>query len=79
MLAGALKIMKQRMDPETYGGAPLLGVNGVCIITHGASSSRAIYNAIRVASESVHHHLNQLIEAEVRRTQELCGFKDNGN
>jgi len=58
------RTVKQRMDPELYGGAPLLGVNGVCIITHGASTSRAIYHAIRVAAESVGHHINdQIIEA----------------
>ena len=67
LLRGALKAMKQRMDPEFYGGAPLLGVKGTCIITHGASSSKAIFNAIRVASESVVHHLNHLIEEEMRK------------
>jgi len=61
LLSGALKSMKQRMDPELYGGAPLLGVNGTCIISHGASSALAIRHAIRVASESVHHHLNETI------------------
>jgi glycerol-3-phosphate acyltransferase PlsX len=66
LLRGALRSLKRRMDPEMYGGAPLLGVNGVCIITHGASSSRAIYHAIRVAAESVHHHLNQTIINELR-------------
>jgi glycerol-3-phosphate acyltransferase PlsX len=65
LLKGALKSMKDRLDPETYGGAPLLGVKGVCIIAHGSSSSRAIYHAIRVASESVHHHLNEHIVEEV--------------
>lgn len=67
VLMKALKAMKQRMDPEMYGGAPLLGVNGVCIITHGASSSRAIFHAIRVACESVHHQLNHLIIREIAR------------
>ena len=68
LLSGALRSMKRRLDPETYGGALLLGVKGVCIITHGASSARAIYNAIRVASESVHHHLNDLIIEAVSKT-----------
>lgn len=67
LLSAALKTMKRRMDPEMYGGAPLLGVNGVCIITHGSSSHRAIYHAIRVAGESVHHHLNETIVAEAER------------
>lgn len=65
LLRGAVKAMKKRMDPEMYGGAPLLGVKGVCIITHGASSRLAIFHAIRIACESVHHHLNQSIVKEV--------------
>lgn len=65
LLIGALKAMKRKMDPEMYGGAPLLGVNGVCIITHGASTSKAIFHAIRVASESVHNHVNELIIKEI--------------
>lgn len=64
-LRGALRSMKARLDPETYGGAPLLGVNGVCIITHGGSSKRAIYHAIRVAGESVHQQLNETIVSDI--------------
>lgn len=41
------------LDPETYGGAMLLGVDGVCIISHGSSSARAMVNAIGVAREMV--------------------------
>ncbi|NQT91712.1 MAG: phosphate acyltransferase PlsX [Lentisphaerae bacterium] len=66
-LQKALKSMRKRMDPEMYGGAPLLGVQGVCIITHGASSSRGVFHSMRVASESVDHHLNQAIMDEVVR------------
>lgn len=61
LLRGAFRSMKARMDPEVYGGAPLLGANGVCIISHGASTAKAIRNAIRVAHESVGHQLNHLI------------------
>ena len=53
LLKGAVRDLKKVMDPELYGGAPLLGVNGTVIITHGASSHKAIYHAIRVASECV--------------------------
>lgn len=70
LLRGALRAMKRRLDPEMYGGAPLLGVNGVCIISHGASSALAIRHAIRVASESVHHNLSQTI---VQRISEIEG------
>jgi glycerol-3-phosphate acyltransferase PlsX len=66
-LKGALTALKERLDPEMHGGAPLLGVNGVCIITHGGSSRRAIYHAIRVASESVHNHLNEEIAVEIEK------------
>jgi len=66
-LRGAIKSMKQTMDPELYGGAPLLGVNGVSIITHGASTYRAIYHAVRVARDSLHHHLNNLIVEDIRK------------
>jgi len=41
------------IDPDTTGGAALLGIDGVCVISHGASSARAIVNAIRVAAECV--------------------------
>jgi glycerol-3-phosphate acyltransferase PlsX len=67
LLKGALKSMKRRMDPEMFGGAPLLGVNGTCIITHGSSSRTAIYHAVRVACESVGHHVNTHIMEEARK------------
>ncbi len=56
-LRGALRVMKKRMDPELYGGAPLLGVNGTVIITHGASSHKAIFHAIRVSAEAVRNRV----------------------
>ena len=43
---------KKRVDYSEYGGAPLLGVKGVCIICHGRSNANAIKNAIRVAADS---------------------------
>lgn len=73
LLTGALRVMKRRMDPEMYGGAPLLGVNGVCIISHGASSARAIYHAIRVAVESVNHQINHLIINALRPADVTSG------
>ncbi|MBI2441502.1 MAG: phosphate acyltransferase PlsX [Lentisphaerae bacterium] len=61
LLTRALRDMKKRVDPDLAGGAPLLGVNGVCIISHGSSSARAIYHAIRVARDSVNARINELI------------------
>ncbi|MCA1691466.1 MAG: phosphate acyltransferase PlsX, partial [Actinobacteria bacterium] len=49
----ALMPLYRELDPETYGGAMLLGIDGVCIIGHGKSSTRAIVNAVRVAADMV--------------------------
>src|SRR5438105_5410038 len=53
---------KKRLDHTEYGGAPLLGLKGVCIITHGSSNANAIKNAIRVASEFAERSINDNIE-----------------
>jgi len=58
--------MKARFDYEKYGGAPLLGVKGVSIVTHGRAKARMIENAIRVASESAHAGVPDLIAAWTR-------------
>ncbi len=55
MLAPALKRLRKKFDYETYGGAPLLGLRGNCIVTHGRASRRAIKHAIRAAAEEVRH------------------------
>ena len=48
-----LRALKRRLDYAEYGGAPLLGVNGVCIIGHGSSKALGVYHTIRVARECV--------------------------
>jgi glycerol-3-phosphate acyltransferase PlsX len=56
---------KKRLDHTEYGGAPLLGVKGVCFITHGSSNANAIKNAIRVAAEFAERQINATIEKEL--------------
>jgi glycerol-3-phosphate acyltransferase PlsX len=56
---------KKRLDHTEYGGAPLLGVKGVCFITHGSSNANAIKNAIRVASDFAERKINAKIEKEL--------------
>lgn len=56
-----LRALKARLDPDTYGGAPLLGVSGVCIIGHGSSSATAIANAISVSARAARGGLTQAI------------------
>jgi glycerol-3-phosphate acyltransferase PlsX len=57
---------KKRLDYSEYGGAPLLGVRGVCIVGHGSSNEKAIMNGIRVAAEFAHAEVNSGIEAALR-------------
>lgn len=59
----AFKAFKRRIDYSEYGGAPLLGVRGVCIVGHGSSNDRAIMNGIRVAAEFAAAEVNPAIEA----------------
>ncbi|HBV85820.1 phosphate acyltransferase PlsX [Desulfosporosinus sp.] len=60
-----LKEIAQMMDYAEYGGAPLLGVNGISIICHGSSKSKAIFNAIRVARECVQVQLIEQIREDL--------------
>ena len=60
-----LRRLRNTFDYSEYGGAPLLGVNGVCIICHGDSSSKAIRKALKVAAEMVKHQINRKIEADL--------------
>ena len=53
VLLPALLPLQAELDPDSYGGAMLLGVDGVCIISHGSSSSKAIVNAVGLAAEMV--------------------------
>jgi glycerol-3-phosphate acyltransferase PlsX len=72
VLAGnALLALKTKLDPDIYGGAPLLGLNGTVIKAHGSANARAIKNAIRVATETIQHHLNESIVQEIAKTNEL--------
>ena len=61
MLLPSLRHFKKRIDYAEYGGAPLLGIDGIAIIAHGRSSARAMKNAIRVAGEFVSHQINEHI------------------
>jgi glycerol-3-phosphate acyltransferase PlsX len=56
-----VKTVWAKHDYSEYGGAPLLGVDGICIICHGSSDHRAIRNAVRVASQLAKHNINQMI------------------
>ncbi|MDR7417532.1 MAG: phosphate acyltransferase PlsX [Armatimonadota bacterium] len=72
-LVGRARRMWRRLDYREYGGAPLLGINGVCVIAHGRSNAHAIRNAVRVAAESARHDLPARIRAAMREMRVAGG------
>jgi glycerol-3-phosphate acyltransferase PlsX len=65
LMSPFLRRLRNTFDYSEYGGVPLLGVNGICIICHGESSSKAIRKALTVARKMVHHQVNRKIESEL--------------
>ncbi len=66
LMTPAFKKFKKAMDYAEYGGAPLLGINGISIVTHGSSSAKEIKNGIRVAYELVKTNVNDIIINKLR-------------
>ena len=69
---GALKGLRKTIDYTEYGGAPLLGVRGVCVIAHGRSNAKAVKNAIRVAAGLARAQINEKIEQELSAASVLA-------
>lgn len=67
LLRPGFEEFKKELDYQEYGGAPLLGIDGVCIICHGGSSAKAIMNAIRMAERMVNSQVNEHIKSQLRR------------
>src|SRR5262249_26693236 len=61
----AFRTIKRRMDPEAYGGAPMLGFNGAVMKAHASARERAIGSAIRLTTEALQHQVNQTIAREI--------------
>jgi glycerol-3-phosphate acyltransferase PlsX len=89
LLRPNLKQVKRRMDYVEYGGALLLGVNGICVITHGSSKAPMVYHAIRLAKEAAEQKILQRLQAEMvdprepesnprRRTRPLQVYSGSG-
>jgi glycerol-3-phosphate acyltransferase PlsX len=68
----AFQAAMSNVSYEEYGGSPLLGTNGICIIAHGGSSALAMKNAIRVAAESVSHRVGPHIIEEIAKTKKAA-------
>ncbi len=69
LLGEGLRDLRRRTDWKAYGGAPLLGLDGVVIKAHGRSEGRALRNAIRLAAKNVRGDLQGRIAAEVARAR----------
>ncbi|EKO95574.1 fatty acid/phospholipid synthesis protein PlsX-like protein [Leptospira interrogans str. Brem 329] len=67
LLKPTLGAIKKRLDYAEYGGALLLGVDGICLIGHGSSNALAVQSAIRVAVECAQHQINDRIAADLKK------------
>jgi glycerol-3-phosphate acyltransferase PlsX len=74
---GGLRRLKTRLDYEEYGGAPLLGVNGVGMVCHGGSSARAIKNAIGLAARYVENRVLDKMAAQLGAVKAVSGTPAN--
>ncbi len=69
----AFRAIKRRMDPEAYGGAPMLGFNGPVLKAHASARERAIANAIGVMTRNLQHHVNEIIAREIGEANARLG------
>ncbi|HEY3763012.1 MAG TPA: phosphate acyltransferase PlsX [Verrucomicrobiae bacterium] len=75
---GAFQSIRKRMDPEVYGGAPLLGFNSVVLKAHGSARERAIASAMRVTADAIQHRVNDIIRRDISKANEkLNGGNDS--
>lgn len=73
MLKGAFNALKKQMDPEVYGGAPLLGVPGAVIITHGNSTHKAIFHAVKSGVAAARNDVAGLVAKAIAETGDGAG------
>lgn len=71
-LRGGLKELKESVSPDTYGGAPLLGVRGACVVGHGSSSALAVRNGILTTASIARRGVAETIEQAVADVREEC-------
>ena len=68
---GAFHSIRRRMDPEVYGGAPLLGFNGLVFKAHGSARERAVTSVIRVTANAVQHQINKTIARDIAAANKI--------
>lgn len=75
----AFDFARRRSDASTYGGMPLLGINGNCLIGHGASKPRGVYNALTNARRCVKENILQVIAEQTKILHDKMGRDDAGS
>src|SRR5262245_60910167 len=71
LMRPALNDIRKRVDASEYGGAPLLGINGTCIIGHGSSTPKAVKNAIHMAQRFVEERVSEHIQDDIERNGDI--------
>jgi glycerol-3-phosphate acyltransferase PlsX len=75
----AFHAIRRRMDPELYGGAPLLGFEGMVFKAHASARERTVASALRVTAEAVQHRVNQVIAKEIAKSNEKLDGGDDAS
>jgi glycerol-3-phosphate acyltransferase PlsX len=73
---GAFQSIRRRMDPEVYGGAPMLGFNGLVFKGHASANERAVASAIRVTVNAVQNQINQTIARDIAAANKILAAAD---
>jgi glycerol-3-phosphate acyltransferase PlsX len=68
---GAFQSLRRRMDPEVYGGAPMLGFNGVVFKAHASARERAVASAIRMTANALQNEINQIIARDIAAANQV--------
>ena len=71
--ASGLRAMKRRMDPQTYGGAPMLGLNGVVFKVHGSARAQAVQNAVTQVTRALRLRVNEAIVRAIETARQRTG------
>ena len=74
---GAFQSIRRRMDPEVYGGAPMLGFNGVVFKAHASARERSVASAIRMTAHAVQNQINQIIARDIAAANKILDAEED--
>ena len=75
----AFQAIRKRMDPEVYGGAPMLGFNGLVFKAHASARERAVASAIRHTGNAVQNHINEIIARDIAAANQILEAETSGS